>query len=298
MSRLAKISQADALDLPLESKSINLVVTSPPYFSFREYTDNGEHMGGIGDEQHPWQFIESLVSWMTEMWRVTTLDANVFVVIGDKYAGSGGHNNAGIGGTKKRGPAAYKKSTQMIGPRDTKFNVLNKSRMWLPQAFAYRCLQAGWILRQEIIWSKPNSIPTNAKDRGEFTHEYILHFVKQGKHYASPDLPRHTSVWDITPSEGIRVTKEDSERLGVDRHYAPFPTEIPRRVISGWCPPDGVVLDPFSGSGTTSLVASALGIQSHAFDLSASYVKLARWRCYVSDHRQRLLERWSDEGKN
>lgn len=294
MSRLAKISQGDAINLPLSDSSVNLVVTSPPYFSFREYTDDGVHLPGIGDEEHPWQYIESLVAWMNEMWRVTRHDGNVFVVIGDKYAGSGGHNNAGIGGTRERGPASYKKSTQMIGPRDTKFNVLNKSRMWIPQMFVYRCLQLGWILRQEIIWSKPNSIPTNARDRGEFTHEYILHFVKQGKHYASPDLPRYTSVWDITPSEGIRVTKKDCERLGVDQHFAPYPTEIPRRIIDGWCPPDGVVLDPFSGSGTTSLVASALGRKSFGFEASASYVRLARWRCYVSDHPTRLKERWSE----
>lgn len=292
------IITGDALNTNLEDESIDLVVTSPPYFSFREYREDGIVQAGIGDEQHPWQFIESLLQWMWEMKRVVRDQGNIFVVLGDKYAGSGGHNNAGIGGSKERGPKSYKKSS-IIDLRDTGSDLIpieipNKSRMMLPTRFAERVVDdLGLVLRQEIIWSKPNSIPTNARDRGEFTHEYIFHFTKQGKHYASPNLPRYTSVWDITPSEGVRVTKKDCNRLGVDQHFAPFPTEIPRRAISGWCPPDGMILDPFGGSGTTAVVAKALDRDCISLDLSSTYTKLARWRCYVSDHANRLQEKWS-----
>lgn len=294
------IKVGNALDTQLDDESVDLVITSPPYFALRSYTDYGEEMVGVGDEEHPYEYINSLMRWMFEMRRVLKPSGSIFVVIGDKYSGSGGHNNAGIGGTKKRGPWSYTKSrivTSTVPGAGELFpweaEVPKKSRMMLPARFANNCVDEGFILRQEIIWSKPNSIPTNAKDRGEFTHEYIFHFTIEPKYYASPDLPRYTSIWDITPSEPVRVTKKDCEALGVDQHFAPFPTEIPRRVVSGWCPDEGVVLDPFAGSGTTALVAQALGRNSISLDMSSAYVKLARWRCYVSDHEQRLMERWS-----
>jgi DNA modification methylase len=97
-------------------------------------------------------------------------------------------------------------------------------------------------------------------------------------------------VWEVTASEGLRYPADKG------KHFAAYPAELVRRIVTGWCPPDGVVFDPFAGSGTTSLVARMLGYDSISTDMSANYVKLARWRVYASDHRARLEERWKKQG--
>ena len=87
------------------------------------------------------------------------------------------------------------------------------------------------------------------------------------------------SVWTIA-TEPLRVP----DHLGID-HFAAFPTEWPRRIIQGWSPEGGVVLDPFSGTGTTALVASVLGRHGIGVDMSEDYCRLAAWR--TTDPRQR-----------
>ena len=98
------LAQADALRLPLADDSVDLVVTSPPYFALRSYQDGDEHYEGqIGSEATPREFLEALWAATTEMVRVVKPSGSVFVNLGDKYAGSGGHNNAGVGGQHPAG---------------------------------------------------------------------------------------------------------------------------------------------------------------------------------------------------
>lgn len=293
MARI-EISQGDAFNTDLPSDSVDVIVTSPPYFAFREYTDGDEKIYAVGNEEHPWEYIKALVDWGGECRRVLKDSGSLFVVLGDKYAGSGGHNNAGIGASKSRGPGRYSQSAYIDW---TQKPIPNKSQMGLPTRYANRMTELGWVLRQTIIWSKPNSIPTNAKDRGEFTHEYVFHFV-QGRDYHynfylrdHPEIYK-SSVWEITSSEGLRYPKDLFERLETDRHYAAYPAELVRRILVGWGPEDGLVLDPFGGSGTTALVSKILGMRAVSLDLSAGYTRLARWRVFLSDHESKLKERW------
>lgn len=97
------------------------------------------------------------------------------------------------------------------------------------------------------------------------------------------------SVWEI-PTQPLRAP----EHLEVD-HFAAFPMEWPRRLIKGWCPPDGVVLDPFGGTGTTALVATMLGRTGISVDLSADYGRLAAWRS--SDPKERARAAGNDASK-
>jgi DNA modification methylase len=293
-----QIRQGDAFNTDLDDDSIDLIVTSPPYYSFREYTDAADtdplHL--LGNEEHPWEYIKGLVDWGSECARVLKDSGSLFVVLGDKYAGSGGHNNAGIGADKKRGPGRYSQSAYVSW---TLPPLQNKSQLGLPTRYANIMAEEGWVLRQTIIWDKPNSIPHNAKDRAEFTHEYIFHFTPRSQHYASPQLRSEankdiyaSSVWEITSSEGLTYPKEIFARLNTDTHYAAYPVELVRRIVTGWCPPNGVVLDPFGGSGTTALVAKVLGRDAISLDLSAGYTRLAKWRVFVSDHASKLKDRW------
>lgn len=239
-------------------------------------------------------------------------------------------------------------------PRLTKPNlpatrtfVESKSLMGIPWRYALRCMDdLGLILRAEVVWSKPNGLPESVTDRVRRSHETWFHFTKSPRYFSAVDEVReahqhphvaHTgprssrgevdgnaqhlrmglsplgklpgSVWTI-PTQPLRVP----DHLGID-HYAAFPMEWPRRIITGWSPrtvcsacgegrrpvvhaghecacPDtsatstpGVVLDPFGGTGTTALVADALGRHGISVDMSADYLRIAQWR--TTDPRQR-----------
>lgn len=325
------IRQGNALSLPeIPNDSVDLVVTSPPYFAVRVYKDAGEVMDAIGNEPTPAEYVSSLVSWMKEMRRVIKPSGSVFVVLGDKMAGSGGHNNSAIGASKDRGPGRYNQESN---------GIRAKSLMGLPWRFANACVDDGWILRSEIVWAKPNGMPESVRDRVKRAHETIFHFTKEGDYYSAIDRirtpyatadrkgPRRSyppgsassmrddgathydmmgpqvglplnelgsapgSVWTISTSS-LTIPTDVVTRLRADKHYAAFPPEIPRRIITGWSPEGGLVLDPFSGAGTTALVAKVLGRSSISIDLSAGYTRLAMWRVFQSSHAAKLRKKW------
>jgi len=384
--------QADAVALPLADDTVDLVVTSPPYFALRSYQDDGDHYDGqIGSEATPAEFLDALWAVTAECVRVLKPSGSLWVNLGDKYAGSGGHNNAGVGGTG-RGPTTYTKASGHARP---------KSLMGLPWRYAIGCIDdLGLILRAEVVWSKPNGLPESVADRVRRSHEQWFHFTLEPRYFSAldeirepqkepersgtwngantgdPASPRSHSAWQgevlaynplgklpgsvwSIPSEPLQVPDE----LGVD-HFAAFPQEWPRRLILGWCPaevctacgqgrapvadktytstqetnnagkteanpdnnkgaadlrfgrairtteitgyacacPDnsapstpGVVLDPFAGTGTVPMVARALGRTGIGVDLSADYLRLARWRVFESGHASKTVARTNGE---
>ena len=332
----AALVRADALSIPLCDDSVDLVVTSPPYFALRSYSDDGEHYDGqIGSEPSPQAFLEALWAVTAECWRVLKPSGSLFVNLGDKYCA----DNRGSGVDLKRGKAKHAPTgpAGFVG-RDT---VRQKSLMGLPWRYAIGCIDGqadpdrkGWVLRSEIVWSKPNGLPESVQDRVRRSHEQWFHFTKEGQYYSAVDElrephaevslkraqphradpgraaregrmndgagPPHTfdvanmcnplgklpgSVWTV-PTEPLIVP----EWVGVD-HFAAFPTEWPRRLILGWSPPDGVVLDPFGGTGTTAMVARSLGRFGVSLDLSADYLRLAKWRVFHSGHGAKAVQR-------
>ncbi len=268
------VIQSDARDLPLPDESVDLIVTSPPYFSLRSYRDGGEHFEQIGDEATPQEFVDALSECMVEWRRVLKPSGSVCINLGDKYSGSGGHNNATIGAKKGRGPSSYNKEAN---------GVRAKSLMGLPWRFAMAQIDAGWILRAEVIWSKPNGLPESVMDRVRRSHEQWFHFVKEPQYYSAIDELRepHTdislarmkagfkgsgyqvqagrvdgtgvatgetsvptpnplgkvpgSVWTV-PTEPFIVPDEARETYDLPDHFAAFPQEWPRRIILGWSP--------------------------------------------------------------
>jgi len=199
--------------------------------------------------------------------------------------------------------------------------VPEKSLMGLPWRYALRCIdELGLILRAEVIWSKPNGLPESVKDRVRRSHEQWFHFTLQPCYYSTVDEIRqpHKRVWTPGKTGGhtYKAMKAPGEKdsnlassspnaqgslpgsvweiatqplkvpveLGVD-HFAAFPMEWPRRLIRAWCPPDGVVVDPFGGTGTTALVAAMYGRIGISVDASADYCRLAQWR--AADPKQR-----------
>lgn len=329
MTGRALVVRGDARRLPLPDASVDLVVTSPPYWGLRSYRDGGEHFDGqVGDEMTWRAHLDALLEVTRELVRVLKPTGSIFVNLGDKYGGAQGQQNNIHHRAARLTPEAVWARTKTTGfPR--------KSLMLLPERYRIACVdELGLIVRAVIVWSKPNGLPESVKDRVRRSHEDWVHLTVQRSYYADldairqphaeatvaraqlhrapfsgqahrdSDMPRTAvardqmlhpegalpgSVWTI-PTEPLRVPPH----LGVD-HYAGFPSEWPRRLILGWSPADGVVLDPFGGSGTTAMVARALGRTAITVDLSHDYGRLADWRIHHSGHDAKVRNRtWAD----
>ena len=221
-----QVLQADARRLPLDDNSVDLVVTSPPYFALRAYKGGGGNLEGqIGGEPSSEGFLEALWDVAAESWRTLADSGSLWVNLGDRFDKN--HATANGSGSGE---------------------VRTKSLMGLPWRYALGMIEdnghAGgqWILRGEVIWEKTNGLPESATDRTIRKHEHWFHFVKEEVYFSAADVLRRfdpstgdlgsmpTSVWRI-PTEGIRNIPD-----GHIKHYAAFPPELPRRIILGWSP--------------------------------------------------------------
>ncbi len=258
-----QIIRGNALALPLADDSVDLVVTSPPYFGLRSYQDGGEHYSGqIGDEPTPAEFVDALIAATAEMVRVVKPSGSIWVNLGDKYAGGGGT------WAKAEGGDLYARPGQ-VGTGGKSWGHRPKTLIGIPWRYAIRCIDdLGLILRAEVIWSKPNGLPESVTDRVRRSHEQWFHFTLSPRYYSAVDEIREAhvypldagrarkgyvgkesapaqygntagdaslgklpgSVWTI-PTEPLHVP----DHLGID-HFAAFPTEWPRRIIQGWSP--------------------------------------------------------------
>ncbi len=189
--------RADAVSIPLADESVDLIITSPPYFALRSYTDGGEHYDGqIGSEATPQAFLEALWAVTAECRRVLKPSGSMWVNLGDKYAGvspaasarwstlahkADQHTNRLEGATKAQEGAA-----------DVDFGgVPTKSLMGLPWRYAIGCIDdLDLILRAEVIWSKPNGLPESVTDRVRRSHEQWFHFTKEPRYFAAVDEVR------------------------------------------------------------------------------------------------------------
>jgi site-specific DNA-methyltransferase (adenine-specific) len=267
----AVVLRGDARALPLPDGCVDLVVTSPPFWQLRSYTDNGVHYDGqVGSEPTPREYIDSLLACTREWIRVLKPGGSLFVELGDKYTGSGGNGNSGLLTPK------YKGNTDAAPPsRGKRWDYPPKTLLDLPHRYAIRCMdELGLILRAEIIWHHKNGLPESVTDRVRRAHSAVFHFTRLPRYYAAVDEIREPHTWgrEINPewhearkqwgagSQG-RPQKNDSfasvnplgklpgsvwdipsqpltvpAHLGVD-HFAAFPMELPRRCVLGWSPP-------------------------------------------------------------
>jgi site-specific DNA-methyltransferase (cytosine-N4-specific) len=187
--------RANALDLPIGDSTVDLVVTSPPYFALRSYQDGGEHYDGqIGAEATPGEFVDALLEATREMMRVLKPSGSIFVNLGDKYAGNGkaGISNNGRGSSSLGGGVPVRSDDVALGSgRAISTQVRPKSLIGVPWRYALRCIDdLGLILRAEIIWAKPNGLPESVTDRVSRKHEQWFHFTKEPRYYANIDAIR------------------------------------------------------------------------------------------------------------
>jgi len=235
----------------IPDNSIQCVVTSPPYWSLRDYGIEGQ----IGLEDSVYQYINTLVSVFREVRRVLKPDGTLWLNIGDSYTS---------GGRTWRAPDKKNQARAMSIRPDTPEGLKPKDLIGVPWRLAFALQQDGWYLRSDIIWHKPNAMPESVKDRPTRSHEYIFLFSKSERYYYDYQAIREEngrnrrSVWHIN-------TQPNKEAL-----FAVFPTTLVEPCILAGSKPGDYVLDPFLGSGTTAVVCQ---------NLDRKYVGIELRRC-------------------
>jgi DNA modification methylase len=234
----------------IPDQSVNCCVTSPPYFGLRDYGVDGQ----IGLELRAPDYVKNLVSVFSQVKRLLHDDGVLFVNIGDTFAGfkdgkfipHSQSNGSQRGMPTSGAPHRNKKLLELDGFK-------NKELMGIPWRFAFAMQDAGWYLRQDIIWSKPNYTPEAVRDRFVKSHEHIFLFTKRDNYWFDGDAVR------IPNATGGDKLRSDVWTVPVSKfkgaHFATFPPELIEPCILAGCPVGGTVLDPFGGSGTTAGVA-------------------------------------------
>jgi site-specific DNA-methyltransferase (cytosine-N4-specific) len=234
-------------------------VTSPPYWSLRDYSIPGQ----IGLEASVEDYIRSLVEIFEQVRRVLRGDGTLWLNIGDSYTS---------GGRTWRAPDKKNRGRAMDIRPPTPEGLKPKDLVGVPWRLAFALQAAGWYLRADIIWNKPNCQPESVKDRPTRSHEYLFLFSKSERYYYDIDAERGPNgrnlrtVWDI-PTQACR-----------DVHFATFPLSLTEPCIKIGARPGDLVLDPFIGSGTAGLAALRTGRRFVGIELNSEYLRIAKQR--------------------
>lgn len=287
----------DALEVlrTMEPESVHTCVTSPPYYNLRDYGAVGQ----IGMEATPEEFVDKLVAVFREVRRVLRSDGTLWVNMGDSYATRSGrqpptNTRNSCGHTAKRKPPGYK----------------YKDLMGVPWLLAFALRADGWYLRQDIVWNKSNCMPESVRDRCTKSHEYIFLLSKSERYYFDAEAIRepiastkgnaktfrgggaytggrsHNNSAQVereshgnTANKTGRRNKRDVWTTSTSRfmgaHFAVFPEKLIEPCILAGCPAGGTVLDPFTGSGTTGVVAKHLGRNFVGVEINKEYREMA-----------------------
>ena len=249
----------------LPEQSINTCITSPPYFGLRNYQDEEEQ---LGLEDTPEEFVENLVNVFREVKRVLRDDGTVWLNLGDTF-------------------------------------LPNKQLGCIPFRVALALQKDSWILRQDIIWHKPNPMVESVKDRCTKAHEYIFLLSKNKKYYFDHGAIKEDGVIKAG-TKGAKGSEERQNQKGVNArppeykiydgkrnkrsvwrittkpfkgaHFATFPPDLIEPCVLAGCPEGGTVLDPFGGAGTTGLVAQQHNRNAVLIELNEEYIALAKKR--------------------
>jgi DNA modification methylase len=292
----------------LPNESVNCCVTSPPYWGLRDYGVAGQ----LGLERTPEEYVAHLVEVFREVRRVLRSDGTLWLTLGDTYSAARWSSGTGQ-------PMNKMKDTHRTGKETTEreSGLPEKNLVGIPWRVAFALQADGWVLRQEIIWQKPNPMPESVKDRCTKSHEQIFMFTKSARYWYDAEAveeesvggskgaaasfkrdnsKRGESICPNSPMPTHRQGRDDVHYDGPTRnrrsvwtiatrpyaeaHFATFPPEIPELCIKAGCPKGGTVIDPFFGAGTTGLVAMRLGREFIGIELNEKYCEMAKKRIY------------------
>lgn len=299
--------------------SVDCIVTSPPYYGLRDYGEEGQY----GLEDSPAEYVENLRALFADLRRVLADDGTLWLNLGDSYysgRGNPGPNSADKKQSARRGWVRPQDrcGVQWASP---------KNLLGIPWRVAFALQDDGWILRNAIVWHKPNAMPESVRDRLSSRYEQVFMFSKSQSYWFDLDPIREPMSGkihspgnraDVTVEQirGKQVSKgmsghfaEPDRQWGNEKgrapgdvwkiptqpfsaaHFAVYPVALPLRCVQAGCKPGGTVLDPFSGSGTTGVAAQNTGRRYVGIDLNRDYLDLSL------THPKRLREATLDFGE-
>lgn len=300
-----RILQGDALETlrKLPDESVDSIVTSPPYYTLRDYGVKGQ----IGLEETFTEYLEKLLMVFDEAKRILKRSGSCWVVIGDTYGGTG--SSGTLINRQKKAKGKFDNSVRLTH-RKGKYS---KCLLQIPARFAIGMIERGWILRNEIIWHKPNLLPSSARDRFTMDFEKIYFFTKNRRYFFNQQFepvrnperlkkrflnPEKKHKWldsDLKlPVNGAALERSRGKVLRTGRnkravwtigtgrftgeHFAVFPERLIETPIQAGSPENGIVLDPFMGSGTTAVTARRLKRRFVGIELNPDYVSMTKIR--------------------
>lgn len=281
----------------LPDESVHCVVTSPPYFGLRDYGVAGQ----IGLEETPSAFVAEMVAVFRDVRRVLRKDGTLWLNLGDSYCSQGGKGVQGLHGQMAgRSICGARSELKRNKPGD---GLKSKDRMMIPARVALALQADGWWLRDEIVWNKPNAMPSSVEDRTTPSHEMVYMLSRSARYHYDLDAIKEPAVCDHPSGNGY-ARPEQVARGGrgaskgwlptelrqprsvwsintqpySEAHFATMASDLAERCIKAGCPSGGTVLDPFGGAGTTGLVADRLGRDAILIELNPEYATMARDR--------------------
>jgi DNA modification methylase len=281
---------------------IHTCVTSPPYFGLRDYGGGDEE---IGQEDTVDGYVQKMVEVFREVRRILRDDGTLWLNLGDSYMSA---KNCAPPPQTVGGQRGMPSDFIPANRKDQK-GLKTKDLIGIPWRVAFALQADGWYLRQDIIWNKPNPMPESVEDRCTKAHEYIFLLSKKPKYYYDKDAiseplaypnekrrPRGSKgAWEIDgreqgengggkPYDGYPTRKNKRSVWTVNAkgykgaHFAVYPKELITPCVLAGCPVGGTVFDPFTGSGTTAVVALNNGRNYVGTELNPEYVKIAEDR--------------------
>ncbi len=253
------IGDAKRVLATLPDQVFRTCVTSPPYWSLRNYEIEGQ----IGLELSLPDYIGSLVEVFEQVRRTLRDDGTFWLNIGDSYTS---------GGRTWRAPDKKNPARAMNVRPPTPEGLKPKDLIGVPWRLAFALQDAGWYLRADCIWNKPNCQPESVKDRPTRCHEYVFLFSKSEQYLydnqavRGPNGRNLRTVWDVN-------TQPDKHA-----HEAMFPPKLIEPCLALSSEPGDLILDPFIGSGTAGDVALRLGRRFVGVELNPEYAKDAELR--------------------
>ena len=299
-----EIKVGDSLEVlkTMDDESVHCCVTSPPYWALRNYDMDGQ----LGQEETPQEYVDKLVEILREVHRVLRSDGTLWLNLGDSYFSSGNK------GKHKDNKDRKNRNGQEIAKNNKVQGLKPKDMVGIPWRVAFALQADGWYLRSDIIWHKTNPMPMPIKDRPTSCHEHIFLLSKSQKYYYDKDAIleplkdpnrkdskpvfggyKHTSQPDKTTNPTYSGNKYDATKhKGKNKrdvwtvstarykgaHVAVYPPKLIEPCILAGCPDGGIVLDPFSGSGTTGVVALQNNKNYIGIELNSEYAKISEDR--------------------
>jgi DNA modification methylase len=302
----------------LPEESIQCVVTSPPYYGLRDYGIDpviwdgnprcdhvwsdatcqycGAWKGCLGNELDPRRYIAHMVEVFEGVRRVLAKDGVAWLNLGDSFCNCSPVRKKGSDGFGKAWDSSQAKTRGGMRryPKFGQHGLKMKDLYMIPHRVAIALQEAGWYVRMDAIWHKPNPMPESVRNRPTKAHEYVFLLTKSAKYYydheavleplaTPPHAPgnqkkRFDKAWGNPKGKNRRSVWTISTKGYKGAHFAVMPEALAEVCVLAGSRPGDLVFDPFCGAGTTGVVSARHGRRFLGLEAGPDYAKMARVR--------------------